>query len=729
VPLVLSGEVERITFENEETGFRVVRVGSLEGEGARSGSFPVVGTFQAIGPGTRVRITGDFVVDARHGEQFRAEGLVPLSPSTLEGLTRYLGSGLIPGIGPAFARRIVDTFGMESLDVLDHHPERLERVPGMGGRRIEQVRRAWSEQRATSGVMTLLQAHGASAQLAVRIVKHYGERAAAVVEKSPYRLALEVRGIGFKTADRLARSLGIAGDHPERVQAGVLHELEALTSAGHAYASRGEFAERAGEMLEVGVDHVTAAISALYASERVVVEGERVFLGWMHRGEVELGRGLARLARASVETPAGVDAALAEFEKRSGLALAPLQRAAVEAAAASPVSVITGGPGVGKTTIVRAVLDVFESARRRVRLAAPTGRAAKRLVESTGREATTLHRLLEFEPRARRFQRDAERPLEADVVVVDEASMVDVPLAAALVSALSTGTRLVVVGDADQLPSVGPGAFLRDLMQSGAAEVVRLNEIFRQVERSRIVENAHRVLSGDPPESADKDDEHADFFVIARRDPDGAQKTLLELVLERIPKRFGFSPERDIQVLTPMHRGPVGTLLINQRLQDALNPRGRPLPQAGGRLRIGDKVMQTKNDHEREVYNGDLGTIASLDEETGTVLVRFAEHEALYEPADLEALVLAYATSIHKSQGSEYPAVVVPLLTTHFVMLSRNLLYTAITRARRLCVVIADPRALRLALAETRKEERSTSLVERIVRELESGDDRLWDAR
>ena len=718
MPLVLSGEVERITYENDETGFRVLRVGSLEGQGARPGSVPVVGTFGAIGPGTRVRITGEFVMDARHGEQFRADGLVPLSPSTLEGLTRYLGSGLIPGVGPGFARRIVDAFGLQSLDVLDRQPERLREVAGMGERRIEQVRRAWSEQRATSGVMTLLQAHGASAQLAVRIVKHYGERAAAVVEKSPYRLALEVRGIGFKTADRLARSLGIAGDHPERVQAGVLHELEALTSGGHAYAPRALFAERAAAMLEVGTEHVESAIDALWASERVVVEGERVFLAWMHRAESELARGIARLALEPVERLPGVDAALEAFETRSGLALAPLQRAAVEAAASSRVSVITGGPGVGKTTIVRAVLNVFEGARLRVRLAAPTGRAAKRLVESTGHEATTIHRLLEFEPRTRRFQRDVEKPLEADVVVIDEASMVDVPLAAALVSALGRRARLVVVGDADQLPSVGPGAFLRDLLQSNVARTVRLNEIFRQAERSHIVVNAHKVLAGELPESAGKDDEHGDFFVVSRRDPEEAANTVIELVLERIPKRFGLSPERDVQVLTPMHRGPVGTILVNQRLQEALNPRGRPLPQAGGRLRIGDKVMQTRNDHEREVYNGDLGVVASVDDETGTVHVRFAEHEALYESADLDALVLAYATSIHKSQGSEYPAVVVPLLTTHFVMLSRNLLYTAITRARKLCVVVADPRALRLAVGEIRKEDRTTALVERITREI-----------
>jgi exodeoxyribonuclease V alpha subunit len=718
VPLVLSGEVERITYENEETGFRVLRVGSLEGQGARPGSVPVVGTFGAIGPGTRVRITGDFVMDARHGEQFRAEGLVPLSPSTLEGLTRYLGSGLIPGVGPGFARRIVDAFGLKSLDVLDRQPERLREVAGMGERRIEQVRRAWSEQRATSGVMTLLQSHGASAQLAVRIVKHYGERAAAIVEKSPYRLALEVRGIGFKTADRLARSLGIAGDHPERVQAGVLHELEALTSHGHAYAPRSAFAERAAEMLEVAAEHVESAVEALWASERVVVEGDRVFLAWMQRAESELARGIARLAAEPVEPLAGVDVALADFEKRSGLVLAPLQRAAVEAAAANRMTVITGGPGVGKTTIVRAVLNVLERARLRVRLAAPTGRAAKRLLESTGHEATTLHRLLEFEPRTRRFQRDLEKPLEADVVVIDEASMVDVPLAAALVAALPRRARLVVVGDADQLPSVGPGAFLRDLLQSNVARAVRLNEIFRQADRSRIVVNAHKVLAGEIPESAGKDDENADFFVVSRRDPEEAANTVLELVLERIPKRFGLSPERDVQVLTPMHRGPVGTILVNQRLQEALNPRGRPLPQVGGRLRVGDKVMQMRNDHEREVYNGDLGVIASVDDETGTVHVRFAEHEALYEAADLDALVLAYATSIHKSQGSEYPAVVVPLLTTHFVMLSRNLLYTAITRARKLCVVVADPRALRLAVGETRKEDRTTALVERITAEL-----------
>ncbi|HEY3498057.1 MAG TPA: ATP-dependent RecD-like DNA helicase [Polyangiaceae bacterium] len=716
VPITLSAEVERVTYENEETGFRVIRVGSLEGEGARPGPMAVVGTFQAVGPGTRVRITGQYVVDARHGEQIRAEALVPIAPSTLEGLSRYLGSGLISGVGPAFAKRIVDTFGMDSLDVLDRQPERLREVSGIGGRRAEQIAKTWAAQRAMSGVMMLLQAHGASAQLAARIFKHYGDKAASIVERSPYRLALEVRGIGFKTADRLARSLGIAGDHPERVQAGVLHELDASTGQGHTYAARAELVARTAAMLDVGEAHVESALEAVWGANRVVIEGgDRVFPAWLQRAEVELAAGLARLAAAEARTLPNVDEALASFELAAGLTLAPLQRHAVEAAARHQVSVITGGPGVGKTTIVRAVVDLFERSRLRVSLAAPTGRAAKRLAQATRGEASTIHRLLEFDPRALRFQRDAENPLETDVVVVDEASMIDVALAAALVAALPDGARLVIVGDADQLQSVGAGAVLRDLIESRSISTVRLNEIFRQANESRIVVNAHRILRGEPPESAGRDDERADFFVIDRRDATAAADTILELVLERIPRRFSLAPGREIQVLAPMHRGPAGTILLNERLQQALNPGGRPIAPSGGRLRVGDRVMQLRNDHQREVYNGDLGQISGFDDETGAVRVLFDQREVEYEPGDLDALVLSYATSVHKSQGSEYPAVVIPLLTTHFVMLSRNLLYTAVTRARRLCVLVADPKALRLALAEVRKEQRLTGLVERIL--------------
>lgn len=713
MPTTLTGQVERVTFENEETGFRVLRVGSVEGS-AQSGPIVVVGNFQAVGPGTRVRVTGDFVRDPRRGEQFRAESLVAIEPATLVGLEKYLGSGLIPGIGPGFAKRIVETFGMESLRILDAEPDRLAEVSGIGARRVAEIKKAWIEHRAIANVMVLLQTHGASPALAARIFQRYGERSASVVQRSPYRLALEVHGVGFKTADRIARSLGIAGDHPERAQAGVLHELGALADQGHVAVPRGLLVERSAQMLEIDPAHVEAAVDALRASERVVVEDDYAFLWRLHAAERSFAAGVRRLLDAPAPRLAGLEAAIAAFEKKRGLSLAPAQRAAVEAAASRKLLVITGGPGVGKTTIVRAVLSVFESAKLATRLAAPTGRAAKRLAEATGREASTIHRLLEFEPRSGQFQRNADAPLDARAVIVDEASMIDLPLGAALSAAIPTEARWVIVGDSDQLPSVGPGALLRDLIDSHAVPVVRLNEIFRQAGESRIVENAHRILHGEPPLGASAEEPNADFFVVQRRDPEEAAALVVELATARIPKRFGLDPVRDVQVLTPMHRGPAGTQALNERLQAALNPEGPALESRGQKLRVGDKVMQTRNDYERDVFNGDLGVIVAVEPAERRVRVRFDEREVELEDADLESLTLAYATSIHKSQGSEYPAVVLPLLSTHFVMLSRNLLYTAVTRAKRLCVLVADPRALRLALSEVRREERSTRLALRL---------------
>jgi exodeoxyribonuclease V alpha subunit len=713
-PTTIIGEVERVTYENEATGFRVLRVGSLEGEHARRGALPVVGIFQAVGPGTRVRASGAFVVDPRHGEQFRADTLVPLEPDTLEGLQKYLASGVIPGIGPGFAKRIVATFGLESFRVLDTDPDRLAQVPGLGGRRVQQVKQSWCAQRAAAGVMLALGAHGVSPTLAARIVQRYGDRASSVVERSPYRLALEVSGIGFKTADRIARSLGIAGDHPERVQAGVVHELETLGEDGHVFATRPLLVERSAHMLEVDGAHVEAAIDALWAAERVVVEDDSVYLTRLHRAEETLAHGMARLLSSPARVLPGFAAAVSEFERELGIELAPRQREAVEAAARHPVVVITGGPGVGKTTIVRAILRVLERARLRVALAAPTGRAARRLAGATRREASTIHRLLEVDPKTHRFQRTADRPLDIDALIVDEASMIDLPLSTALVSALPDRTRLVVVGDADQLPSVGPGAVLRDLIASGSIPTVRLSEIFRQAERSHIVDNAHRIFRGEMPKGGSADEPTADFFVITRQAPEAAAELVRELVTRRIPQRFGFDPFTEIQVLSPMHRGPAGTGALNALLQAALNPHGPGLEVRTQMLRVGDKVMQTRNDYERDVFNGDIGLVSVVDPDEQCLSVQFEDREVRYDDTDLEALVLAYATSIHKSQGSEYPAVVVPLLTTHFVMLSRNLLYTAVTRARRLCVLVADPRALRLALAETRREERMTKLAARL---------------
>lgn len=720
--VTFTAEVERVTFENEETSFRVLRVGKLEGDAPRRGPAVVVGVFPAVGPGHRVRVTGQWGVDPRFGEQFRAETLVPLDPETLLGLERYLGSGVLPGVGPGLARRIVKHFGLEVLRVLDLDPERLAEVSGLPRKRLPELREAWTAARGTSTVMLLLQTHGASPALAKRILTRYGEHAAAVVTRSPYRLALEVSGIGFRTADRIAKSLGLSGDHPERAQAGVLHLLGELADGGHVFAERARLVEQATALLEVGEAHVEAAIDALWASLRVIVEQGRVYLARLHAAEVAVCEGLVRLMQSPGAKLSGLEVAVEGFEAEQGLRLAEQQRAAVRAVAEQKLAVITGGPGVGKTTIVRAILRVLEGARLTTRLAAPTGRAAKRMGEATGQEASTLHRLLEYDPKTGGFSRHAERPLECDAVVVDEASMVDLPLAAALIDALPTAARLVIVGDADQLPSVGPGAFLRDLIASAVVPTVRLTAIFRQAEQSRIVLNAHRIFQGEAPLGAHADEPNADFFIVERRAPEHAAETVEELVASRIPRRFGYSALTEIQVLTPMHRGEVGTQALNERLQARLNPQGLELLHRGQTLRVGDRVMQTRNDYEREVFNGDLGVVLAVEAAERTLHVGFDERRVRYVGEELDALQLAYATSIHKSQGSEYPAVVIPLVTAHFVMLSRNLLYTAITRARRLCVLVADPRALRLALDEARCEDRNSGLRARLQGALDHGE-------
>lgn len=723
VPVTLTGEVERVTYENEESSFRVLRVGALSGdisalskEAQRSQSIVVVGTFQAVGPGARVRVTGSTVVDPRHGEQFRADVLVPVEPNTLAGLEKYLGSGLIPRVGPALAKRIVERFGLDTLQVLDQQSARLKEVRGLGVKRVSEIRQSWAAQRALSSVMVLLQSHGASHNLAVRIWKHYGDRAASVVQRSPYRLALDVRGVGFKTADRLAQSLGISHDHPERCQAGVLHGLEELAESGHVYAPRGLLTDRVAELLGVDASHVESATEALWAQERVVIEQDGVYLSWLHRAEREVAASVRRLLASPARVLPGSAEALTAFEKERGIRLADEQRRAAETAARERVAIITGGPGVGKTTIVRAVLRIFEAEKLRVVLAAPTGRAAKRLTESTGREASTLHRLLEFEPRRGEFQRRKENPLDAQAVILDEASMIDAELMRALLAAMPDSARLVIVGDSNQLPSVGPGAVLRDLIASGVVPTVRLSRIFRQGEASGIVENAHRILRGEQPESARSGDPNGDFFIVSRKSPEQAADLVRELVATRIPRRFGLDPQRDVQVLTPMHRGPAGTRALNELLQQTLNPVGPAIDVRGQKLRSGDKVLQTRNDYENEVFNGDLGAISQVSLEPRSLRVRFEESEVEYDEATLDALTLAYAMSVHKSQGSEYPAVVLPLLTSHFVMLSRNLLYTAVTRARKLCVLVADPRALQLAVSDARREERMTRLAERLAK-------------
>ncbi len=708
----LSGVVQRVTFENEQSGFRVLKVKLHEGA-----ELTVVGRFQFVGAGAEVRFSGRRISDGKYGDQFRAESLMVIEPQTLEGIERYLSSGVLPGVGAGFAKKIVECFGAETLAVLDHDPGRLRDVPGLGLKRRQTLVRAWAEQRAAANALVVLQTHGISGAVARAVTERYQERAAEIVQTAPYRLALEVRGVGFKTADAIAASVGIAREHPERCSAGTLTVLIEARDSGHVYLPRAELATKTATLLQIEASFVEAAIDGLWAAGRITVEAGDVYLRTSHAAEVAVAESIGGLLAAPALPLSGADDALVEFEKELGFALAPEQKRAVQSAAEHSLVVITGGPGVGKTTIVRAILRVFERARLVTALAAPTGRAAKRMAQATGAGAGTIHRLLEYEPQKAAFARNASNPLNVGAVIVDEVSMLDVFLAEALLGALGPATRLVLVGDHNQLPSVGAGAVLKDLIDSGAVPVVVLEHIFRQAEQSAIVVNAHRVLAGRSPEADPRAGSDTDFFVIERRAPQAAADTIIEVVAQRIPARFGYDPLRDVQVLCPMHRGPAGTEALNEALQARLNPDKsetltREHMRSGRRFRIGDRVMQLKNDYEREVFNGDLGTVRAVED--NALKVAFDEREVAYAGAELDALTLAYATTIHKSQGSEYPVVVVPFLMSHFVMLSRNLLYTAITRARQICVLIGDPRAIRLALSELKKEERYSGLARRL---------------
>ncbi len=709
---VLEGEVVRVTFENNDSGFRVLKV-KVEGERDLQ---TVVGNVPAAPPGTRIRATGKRVRDAKHGPQFKADTLLPLAPSTLRGIAKYLSSGLVPGIGKAFAKRIVDQFGEATLEVLDRDPTRLHEVPGLGRSRVASVAKAWAEQRGIGAIMVFLQSHGASPSLAARIYKKLGNKAIHIVSQSPYRLALEVWGVGFKTADMIARSIGVGADSPERAQAGVLQTLHDAAGNGHVYLDRETLLDQAGELLDCGRERLDAALEALATAHRIAIEridggAIAIYTPALHDAEVRVAERIATLMTSSQVLDC-VPQAVAEFEKLSGFVLAASQHDAVTKAAQSNVMVVTGGPGVGKTTIVRAILALFDAARMKVSLAAPTGRAAKRMTETTGREALTIHRLLEFDPRTGGFTRDRDEPLKVDALIIDETSMVALELADALLAAIPDNARVVFVGDVDQLPSVGPGAVLRDIIDSEQVPTVRLTEIFRQAAGSTIVENAHRIHLGEMPVSAKGKGEQ--FYVI-QRDTAEETVTLIEhLVSKRIPEGFGLHPVSDIQVLTPMQKGPVGAIALNELLQAKLNPTGTEVRRGSRLLRDGDKVMQLRNNYNKEVFNGDIGKIVEVLPSDRKVVVSFEGRIVSYSENELDELTLAYATSIHKSQGSEYPCVVVPVLTQHFVMLSRNLFYTAVTRGKQLVILIANPRAISIALGETRKEQRLTQLTERL---------------
>ena len=718
----VDGVVERVLHRNEETGWGVlvVEVAGPGGSGGRSdpGQIRAVGTFLGVRPGENLRLEGEWVEHPKFGRQLRVSYFNPVEPESLVGIERYL-SGFIDGIGSDLAKKIVKTFGKETLDVFALEPDRLSEVPGLGKKRRKRILKAWGETRTIRDAMVFLRSHGISSAYAVRIYKRFAEQTIALVRSQPYRLT-EVRGIGFHRADVIARSLGIPHDSPERAAAGAIHALEeASAREGHMFLRRPELRGRAREILAVGDELVSAAIESACADGRLKAERDAIYLRRLERAERIVAERLrALLAEEAPPLKVEVELAIGKFETQERITLAEAQRETLREMVASKVMVLTGGPGTGKTTLTKGIVYVASLAGLEVKLAAPTGRAARRLAEATGVEAMTIHRLLGYQGDA--FNHNQDNPLEADLLVIDEASMLDAPLARHLLGALPDSARLVFVGDVDQLPSVGPGRVLGDLIDSGEIPVVRLTEIFRQARKSLIVVNAHRVIHGELPiRGADPD--AADFFVAHREDPAAALAEVTGLVASRISARFGFEPIRDIQVLAPMRKGLLGVEGLNAELQNRLNPQGEAPKWAGRRLRRGDRVMQTSNNYELEVFNGEIGTVAGFDSEKRLVFVDFDGRAVGYPTHNLDELELAYAVTIHKSQGSEFPCVVIVLHNQHFVMLQRNLLYTAITRGKRLVIVVGTRRALAIATRTETTQRRETLLVERLRRQRSQG--------
>lgn len=713
---VLAGLVERVTFHSLESGFCVLR---LKARGHRE-LVTTIGHAAMISAGEWVTASGDWVNDRTHGLQFRTRFLKTSAPTSLDGIEKYLGSGMIRGIGPVYAKRMVKMFGKDVFDLIEAEPARLREVEGIGPKRADKITSAWADQKVIREIMVFLHSHTVGTARAVRIFKTYGVDAVQVMSENPYRLAQDIRGIGFRTADQIAETLGIEKTAMIRVRAGISYALNEAMGNGHCGLPRKELIPLAIKLLEVPDDLIHRAIELELSEGTVTADtvGDIpcVFLSGLYHAEKGVADRFQHLNASPLPWP-DIDAekAIPWIEKKTGLTLAETQAEAIRLALHSKVMVITGGPGVGKTTIVNSILKILAAKAVKLLLCAPTGRAAKRMKEATGMEAITIHRLLEIDPKSFGFKRNEESPLECDLLVVDESSMVDVSLMHALLKAVPDHAALLIVGDIDQLPSVGPGQVLADVIGSEAIPVVRLTEVFRQAARSKIITSAHRINQGQIPDLG-KPGGESDFYFVPAADPDQAVTRILDMVKTRIPKRFGLDPIRDIQVLCPMNRGGVGARSLNIELQAKLNPSGdNKVERFGSTFAPGDKVMQIENDYDKEVYNGDIGYVDGIDLNEGELSASFDGRTVTYLFGELDTLVLAYAATIHKSQGSEYPAVVIPVLTQHYAMLQRNLLYTGITRGKRLVVIIGQRKAVAIAVKNVSGRRRWSKLDEWLV--------------
>jgi exodeoxyribonuclease V alpha subunit len=703
----LEGEVARITFRADD-GYTVLR---LETE---HDVVTCVGYFARIGQGDHVVAQGRWVSHPRYGEQFSVETYQIVPPRTEEGIIRYLSSGLIKGIGRSMAGRIVKRFGERTVEIIDKQPNRLREVAGLGQKRVSAIKNAWREHRDLGELMVFLESHGIRAGSAIKIYRHYGSSSIRTVRENPYRLASEIWGIGFTTADRIALKLGIAHDASVRIRAGIKYVLSQATEEGHVFLPEEFLRARCTSMLGVDEGSFESALTDLVEDGELACEGQRVYLPALLEAEESIVRNVKRiLTGGNGADVKPLDRALANMQIEQGFEFEKSQLRAISRGSRSRVSVVTGGPGTGKTTIVRAFVRICESMNLKVSLAAPTGRAAKRMTELAGRQAKTIHRLLEYSPQDNSFRRNEDNPIDADVVIIDEASMLDILLASSLMKAIRSSASVVFVGDVDQLPPVGPGSFLADLIEARRLPVERLTRIFRQDEGGAIVDNAHRINSGEFPIFSRNTGE---FFLIEEEKPAEVANLIVDLCARRLPARYGFDPAEDVQVLAPMYKGDAGATNLNHRLQDAVNRQGGRVGEL--KYRIGDKVMQLRNNYDKMVFNGDLGRIVDFDPVEDKITVRF-DFEVEYDRSELDEITLAYAITVHKSQGSEFKCVVMPVLTQHYIMLHRNLLYTAVTRARNLVVIVGTKKAIALAVRNVRTDRRYSSLAERLSEAIE----------